>query len=144
MIFTVMDSQIVWMILMSGVVQVEKLHWLSFYLKKIWFKKGCQTWPFLGTRSHPSRYLCSLLLTFMSFLYQDNPRCESDEFACDGRCHSSSIKCNGLDECLDGLDEENCPVVDDQRPQPTPVKFTLWYFFFGLQEPILNYFRIKL
>lgn len=57
------------------------------------------------------------------FLYpsQDDPHCESNQFACDGKCHPMQIKCNGVDECLDGLDEENCPENEPPRPPLPPV-----------------------
>lgn len=44
--------------------------------------------------------------------------CLDDEISCDGECHPLSIRCNGVDDCSDGIDEENC---GDDRETESPI-----------------------
>lgn len=49
--------------------------------------------------------------------------CTFDEFFCDDACHSRSILCNGVVECLDRKDEEACITTTLptylEKPQPS-------------------------
>lgn len=44
--------------------------------------------------------------------------CASDQFRCrDGNCVSQDDVCNGIRQCMDGSDEENCDILQCQHNQ---------------------------
>lgn len=44
-------------------------------------------------------------------------RCNSDEFSCNGICIEKDRICDGISDCADHSDEQNCPAP----PSPPPV-----------------------
>lgn len=70
--------------------------------------------------NQPRKNLHSLIGKNYFGLYLGTPlepeECSRDQIPCDGVCHSYSIRCNGIKECSDGIDEENC-----ERTQPETI-----------------------
>ncbi|KAL3859676.1 hypothetical protein ACJMK2_009884 [Sinanodonta woodiana] len=46
-------------------------------------------------------------------VFKEGPECNVQDFACDGKCISKSLVCNGRKNCPGGTDEENCNIFTE-------------------------------
>lgn len=50
--------------------------------------------------------------------------CRDDQISCDGECHPLSIRCDGIFQCTDGRDEENCGRPTGEQSTQSPSSST--------------------
>lgn len=62
--------------------------------------------------------------------------CTADEFFCDDRCLPVYYKCDGVEQCSDGSDEDNCSRPEPTTPAPPPVSLKNHIFTLTLREAI--------
>lgn len=76
--------------------------------------------------------------------------CRPDEFACDNTCYPLSYKCNEVEDCQDGTDEDDCGdephepstehTVSSARPPLVGCSLTNFLPFFALLLKIFWFF----